>query len=45
MRKSMASTVWRFSTARMLEEYVERMYLPAANGTPLPEAVGATARS
>jgi starch phosphorylase len=43
MRRSMASTVWRFSTARMLEEYVERMYLPAANGTEAaePEVVGA----
>ncbi|MET0772906.1 MAG: alpha-glucan family phosphorylase, partial [Candidatus Limnocylindrales bacterium] len=45
MRKSMASTVWRFSTARMLEEYVEQMYLPAANGTPVPEPVGAGATS
>jgi starch phosphorylase len=43
MRKSMASSVWRFSTARMLEEYVEQMYLPAANGTPVPEPVGAAA--
>jgi starch phosphorylase len=30
MRRSMTSTIWRFSTARMLQEYVERMYLPAA---------------
>ncbi len=30
MRASMATTVWRFSTTRMLEEYVERLYLPAA---------------
>ncbi len=30
MRKSMASSLWRFSTTRMLEEYVERLYLPAA---------------
>ena len=30
MRRSMGSSVWRFSTARMLEEYVERMYLPAS---------------
>ena len=28
MRRSMASTLWRFSTTRMLHEYVERMYLP-----------------
>ena len=30
MRRSIASTVWRFSTIRMLHEYVERMYVPAA---------------
>jgi len=30
MRRAMASSLWRFSTSRMLEEYVERMYLPAA---------------
>ena len=32
MRRSMASAIWHFSTARMLEEYVEQLYLPAANG-------------
>jgi glycogen phosphorylase len=30
MRASMASTLWQFSTTRMLEEYVEELYLPAA---------------
>ena len=30
MRRSMASTLWRFSTTRMLHDYVEEMYLPAA---------------
>ena len=30
MRRSMASTLWRFSTTRMLRDYVEKMYLPAA---------------
>ena len=30
MRASMASTIWRFSTTRMLQEYVEQMYLAAA---------------
>ena len=30
MRRSIASTIWRFSTIRMLHEYVEREYLPAA---------------
>jgi starch phosphorylase len=28
MRRSMASTIWQFSTTRMLHDYVERMYLP-----------------
>ena len=28
MRKSIASTIWRFSTTRMLHEYAERLYLP-----------------
>jgi glucan phosphorylase len=31
MKESMASTVWQFSTTRMLEEYVEQLYLPAAS--------------
>jgi hypothetical protein len=26
----MASALWRFSTTRMLHDYVEKMYLPAA---------------
>jgi starch phosphorylase len=30
MRRAIASTIWRFSTMRMLHEYTERMYLPAA---------------
>ena len=30
MRRSMATTIWRFSTTRMLHEYTERLYLPAA---------------
>jgi hypothetical protein len=29
MRRSMATTLWRFSTTRMLHDYVEAMYLPA----------------
>ena len=32
MRRSMASTIWRFSTTRMLHDYVERMYLPVSEG-------------
>ncbi len=30
MRNSISSTIWRFSTSRMLHEYVDRMYAPAA---------------
>ncbi len=30
MRRSMASTIWQFSTTRMLQDYIERLYLPAA---------------
>jgi starch phosphorylase len=30
MRKSMSTTLWRFSSTRMLQEYTERLYLPAA---------------
>jgi starch phosphorylase len=30
MRRSISSTIWQFSTMRMLHEYAERMYLPAA---------------
>jgi starch phosphorylase len=34
MRSSIASTIWRFSTTRMLHEYTEQLYLPAA-GVPI----------
>jgi starch phosphorylase len=30
MRRSISSDLWRFSTTRMLHEYTERLYLPAA---------------
>jgi starch phosphorylase len=30
MRTSISSTIWQFSTTRMLHEYAERLYLPAA---------------
>ncbi len=30
MRRAMASSLWQFSTTRMLEEYTEGLYLPAA---------------
>jgi len=34
MRASIASTIWRFSTTRMLHDYTEEMYLPAAGIEP-----------
>jgi len=34
MRNSISSTIWRFSATRMLHEYVERLYLPAAANQP-----------
>ncbi|HEX6868572.1 MAG TPA: alpha-glucan family phosphorylase, partial [Candidatus Limnocylindrales bacterium] len=40
MRRSMATAIWRFSTTRMLEEYTEQLYLPAA-GVEVPVAVPA----
>ena len=40
MRRSMASTIWRFSTTRMLHDYVEKMYLPA----PVAGAAAAAAK-
>jgi starch phosphorylase len=36
MKESMASSIWQFSTSRMLEEYVERLYLPAAAAGAAP---------
>jgi starch phosphorylase len=42
MRRSIAGTIWKFSTLRMLHEYVDRMYLPAAGVTPAAKAGGAT---
>ena len=30
MRQAMATSLWDFSTTRMLQEYTERLYLPAA---------------
>ena len=40
MRASMASTVWRFSATRMLEEYVEQLYLNAARDESAEGPVG-----
>jgi starch phosphorylase len=44
MKASMASTIWQFSTSRMLQEYVEQLYLPAAElpaGARQPAAAAA----
>jgi starch phosphorylase len=41
MRQSMKSILWRFSTTRMLTEYTESLYLPAA-GVPLPRPTAAS---
>ena len=43
MKRSMASTIWRFSTTRMLHEYTERLYLPAAGVQVVDEAARGTA--
>lgn len=40
MRRAMATAVWRFSTTRMLHEYTELLYLPAA-GVPVAKAESA----
>jgi glycogen phosphorylase len=47
MRRSMASTIWRFSTTRMLHDYVEKMYLPKgddATTTARPRSAKTAAR-
>jgi starch phosphorylase len=33
MRNAISSNIWRFSTTRMLHEYVDRLYLPGPAGT------------
>jgi starch phosphorylase len=43
MRRSMATTLWNFSTTRMLQEYTERLYLPAA-GISVGEGLEAAPR-
>jgi starch phosphorylase len=46
MRTSISSTIWQFSTSRMLHEYAERLYLPAAGievkGADVDQAAEAT---
>jgi hypothetical protein len=47
MKASMSSTIWQFSTTRMLQEYVEQLYLPAAEPPARerqPAAAGRAAR-
>ena len=44
MRRSIATTLWQFSTTRMLQEYTERLYLPAAGIERRAEAAGARQR-
>jgi hypothetical protein len=42
MRRAMATSLWAFSTTRMLQEYTELLYLPAAGvevPTTIPEPV------
>jgi starch phosphorylase len=34
MKRAMSTTIWRFSTTRMLHEYTELLYLPAAGVDP-----------
>jgi glycogen phosphorylase len=41
MRRSIATTLWQFSTTRMLHEYTERLYLPAAGVELAGAAAGA----
>jgi len=43
MRRSMSSVLWRFSTTRMLHDYVEKMYLPAATSARASAAEASSA--
>jgi glycogen phosphorylase len=43
MCRSIGTTAWRFSTSRMLEEYVEQLYLPAARGAEAGKVAAGTA--
>jgi glucan phosphorylase len=40
MRESIRSIAPTFSTARMLKEYIDKMYVPAAMRVPKPIAQG-----
>jgi starch phosphorylase len=39
MRRAISTTIWRFSTTRMLHEYAELLYLPAAGVEPAAATV------
>lgn len=45
MRRAMATSIWQFSTTRMLHEYTDQLYLPAAgvntDGATAADAAGA----
>ena len=41
MRRAAGTSLWDFSTTRMLAEYVEQMYLPTAGGTIAAAATSA----
>jgi hypothetical protein len=38
MRRAISSSLWQFSTSRMLHEYIERLYVPAAGAGPDDES-------
>jgi starch phosphorylase len=43
MKRSTSTTMWNFSTTRMLQQYTERLYLPAA-GISVDEGLKAARR-
>jgi glycogen phosphorylase len=45
MKAAMATSVWEFSTSRMLQEYVEQLYLPAAANAAEPQTAAAASSS
>jgi starch phosphorylase len=45
MKAAMATSVWSFSTTRMLQEYVEQLYLPAAENGAAQQQPAAAASS
>jgi starch phosphorylase len=45
MRRAQGTSLWDFSTTRMLAEYVEQMYLPTATGEPTTVSAAADPRS